>query len=144
MKIRKVTTLALAVALASSTALAQTGRQLHTTGPVVDNGDGTSSQDIIDEFWDARCAGNISVTFNPIVLPNEDEMVTAPTISAEETVAAIDAGLQRWTDNPSSFIDMSLDNVTELPSLFTGRPILGDFVAEAGPDLSVKCTVKLS
>lgn len=135
MKIRKVTTLAIAVTLASSTALAQTGRQLHTTSPAVANGDGTFSQEIVDQFWDARCAGNVAVTLNPILLPNET--LAAPTISVEETAAAIDAGLQRWTDNPSSFIDMSLENVTALPSLFTGRPILGDFVNEANFELDL-------
>lgn len=128
MIMKRIATGALLVALASSTAFAQTGRQLQVTTPLVDNGDGTGSQTIIDAFWDARCAGNIKVTLNSSVLPNET--LAAGTISAEDTAAAIDAGLQRWTDNPSSFIDMEVAATADLPSLFTGRPLF-DFVNES-------------
>lgn len=128
MKTKHILTSALIVALASSTALAQTGRQLQTTGIPVDNGDGTSTQAIIDTFWDARCAGNIEITYNSAFLPNDAS--GGPLITAEETAAAIDAGLQRWTDNPVSFVNMGVANSTPLPGLLAGAPLL-DFTNQA-------------
>jgi len=86
MKIRTLMMGSLAVALASSTALAQTGRQLTTSPDAVDNGDGTATTAIFDTFWDARCAGNISVTVDADALPNATVDGATP-ISLEDTAA---------------------------------------------------------
>ena len=117
MIIRKILMSSLAVALASSTALAQTGRQLTTSPAPVDNGDGTATTQIFDTFWDDRCAGNISVTLDATAAPNTFVAGATP-ISLEDTAAAIDAGLQRWNANPSSFIDMSVDDIRPVPTIF--------------------------
>lgn len=128
MKTRYILTSAIAAVLATSSAFAQTGRQLQTDGIPVPNADGTSTQAIIDTFWDARCAGNIEVTFNSAFLPNAAS--GGPLITAEGAAAAIDAGLQRWTDNPSSFVDMSVANISPLPGILDGAPLF-DLVNQA-------------
>ncbi len=133
MTIKKILMGSLAVALASSTALAQTGRQLTTSPAPVDNGDGTTTTAIFDTFWDARCAGNVSVTVNTNLLPNA-ALAGAPAITVEETAAAIDAGLQRWNANPSSFIDMSVDNAAPVPFAFL------DFINQANFEFDLGAT----
>lgn len=133
MKFRKLLTSSFIVALASSTALAQTGRQIQTTTPAIDNGDGTSTDTFVDTFWDSRCAGNVDITYNSDFLPNDTN--GGPVITEAETIAAIDAGLQRWTDNRSSFIDMEVANSASIPGVLTGAPLF-NFVNEASFELA--------
>lgn len=133
MKFGKLITSSLIVALASSTALAQTGRQIQTSSPAIDNGDGTETDTFIDTFWDSRCAGNVDITVNSAFLPNDSN--GGPTITAEEAAAAIDAGLKRWTDNPSSFIDMEVADVTPLLGILGGGGRFFDFTNQASFEL---------
>jgi len=130
----RILTGALITALTSTTALAQTGRQLTTSPAAEADSSGQSFQPIHDTFWDERCA-DIGVTVNSLVLPNQS--LAAPTISAEDTASAIQAGLTRWTDNPSSYIDMNVDATTPLESIFTRPDGFFDLVNESTFELDL-------
>lgn len=73
-------------------------------------------------FWDVRCA-NVEYTFNSFQGAN----VGSPAeISVPDLIDAVQIGLDRWNDNPSSYIEM---NITESRDL-GDRPRGFDFINE--------------
>lgn len=73
-------------------------------------------------FWDTRCA-SVEYTFNSFQGPNFDFGAEIP---VEDAVTAVQDGLDRWNDNPSSFIEMNVTNITDLGD----RPRGFDFINE--------------
>jgi len=112
----------------------QTGRQLDVIStdasiepaPLPSVGDDTVlfiERPLVGIFWDERCA-SVEYTFNSNVGANPG---TGAEISPEDLADIVQTGLDRWNDNPSSYIDMNVTNVTDLGN----RPrIGGDFINE--------------
>ncbi|MCQ8184140.1 matrixin family metalloprotease [Parvularcula maris] len=116
-----------AVLAALGASHAQTGRQLDiiavpTETQVID-GTEFGVAPIVGIFWDERCA-SVEYTYNTAGAPNA--AFGAP-ISADETVAIIQTGLDRWNANPASFIEL---NVTEQRDLGDRPRVAGDFINE--------------
>lgn len=119
---------------ANAFAQTQTGRQIDVIAtdasiapaPVPSNGDDTvlfTERPLVGIFWDERCA-SVEYTFNDNVGANPG---TAVEISPEDLVDIVQTGLDRWNDNPSSYIEMNVTNVTDLGN----RPrVGGDFINE--------------
>ncbi|MEP1230728.1 MAG: matrixin family metalloprotease [Litorimonas sp.] len=119
---------------ANAIAQTQTGRQLDiiatdaslAPAPLPSIGDDTAlflERPIVGIFWDERCA-SVEYTFNSNVGANPG---TPNEISPEELAGIVQTGLDRWNDNPSSYIDMNITNITDLGA----RPrIGGDFINE--------------
>ncbi|MCJ8313853.1 MAG: matrixin family metalloprotease [Saccharospirillaceae bacterium] len=109
---------------------AQTGRQLDVikySGPVVSlpsqGGAEFESAEIVGIFWDQRCA-QIDYTYNSNskVLNQFGEE-----IAQQDVTNAIESAMNSWNANPSSYINLSLTNQTQLGD----RPhVLGDFINE--------------
>ena len=55
-------------------------------------------------FWDERCA-QVEYTFNSFQGAN---VGTANEIAVEDLIDAVQVGLDRWNDNPSSYIEMNI------------------------------------
>jgi len=119
---RKIITSVSALAmLVSSTAYSQVGvagRQLDTIGDDVVGTVALSEfggfeigfRELFGIKWDPRCA-SVEYTFNTSVAANPG----APNeISPAELEAAVQDGLDRWNDNPSSFIEMNITNREDL------------------------------
>jgi len=102
----------------------QTGRQLDLIGDDPSgNIQGFDILPVVGIFWDERCAA-VEYTFNSNVGANPG---TEGEISPEELAAIVQTGLDRWNDNPSSYIKMDVTNITDLGN----RPrIAGDFINE--------------
>lgn len=109
----------------------QTGRQLDviaaptavTTVPSTGTEIPFFVRPVVGIFWDERCA-KVDYTFNSSVPINPfSETPIAPEVVAD----IVQTGLDRWNENPSSYIEMNITNVTELGV----RPrIGGDFINE--------------
>lgn len=122
-----------AFALSTQAVTAQvTGRQLDTiaapTGTTtIASSDNPSEvflvRPVIGLFWDDRCT-QVSYTLNSSVPVNAGN---GPPISSEAAAQTIQTGLNRWNDNPSSYIEMNVDNITPLGNR---TRIGGDFVNE--------------
>ena len=123
--------LAGAAALAAAAPAGATDRQLDTfvdpTGETVPiaalGGLELESLDVVGIFWDTRCA-QVEYVFNSNVganpgTPNEIDPATLAAVAQE--------GLDRWNDNPSSFIEM---NITSVRDLGNQPRVGGDFVNE--------------
>jgi len=117
----------------SSTAFAQAGRQLDLIGfddsvpaPLPSFGDDSVlfiERPVVGIFWDERCA-SVEYTFNSTVGANPG---TPGEITPEALVDIVQTGLDRWNDNPSSYIEMNVTNTTDLGA----RPrVGGDFINE--------------
>ncbi|NNU17222.1 hypothetical protein HK107_12895 [Parvularcula sp. ZS-1/3] len=125
---KKLLMLTAAAATLGSTAMAQGGRQLDIIAlptAVVDvRGDTFLQRETVPIFWDERCA-SVEYTLNTAGLPNQ--FIGGPTVSQADTVAAIQAGLDRWNDNPASYIEM---NITSERNLGFKTRAGGDFINE--------------
>ncbi len=121
--------LALAGALLAGTAQAQVGRQLDTfIDPVelqfVESvGAPFGVSPVVGIFWDERCA-QVEYTFNSAAGAN----VGSPfEISPADLASVVQAGLDRWNDIPSAYIEMDITKIADLGN----RPrVAGDFVNE--------------
>ncbi len=111
----------------------QTGRQLDIIADPTGNTTTVPSsadpsqifevQEVVGIFWDSRCA-NVEYTFNTAAGANPG---TAIEISPDDLASAVQDGLDRWNDNPSSYIEMNVANLTNLGE----RPrVGGDFINE--------------
>ncbi|MEO1706584.1 MAG: hypothetical protein AAFR69_02515 [Pseudomonadota bacterium] len=109
----------------------QTGRQLDViTDPIPGRtefnatlGEMVEVREVVGIFWDERCA-SVEYTFNSNVpanpgTPNE----IAPAVLAD----VVQQGLDRWNENPSSYIEM---NVTDTRDLGARPRVGGDFINE--------------
>lgn len=122
-----------ALAMTIQTATAQdTGRQLTVIGASTGTTTVPSSFDpteifnvrpVIGMFFDDRCS-QVSFTLNASVPANPG---SANEIAPADLEAPLQAALDTWNDNPSSFIEMNLDNTTPLG--FRPR-VGGDFINE--------------
>ncbi len=118
------------VAAGAAHAQVGTGRQLDVIGAPTGTvnlpsigGVEVLEQPVFGIFWDERCS-SVEYTFNS----NQGANVGLPDeIDAQTLADEVQAGLDRWNDNPSSFIEMNVTNVTDLGN----RPIIqGDFINE--------------
>lgn len=111
----------------------QTGRQLDIIADATGNTTTVPSspdpsevfevREVVGIFWDSRCA-NVEYTFNTAAGANTG---TAIEIAPEALASAVQDGLDRWNENPSSYIEMNIVNQADLGV----RPrIGGDFVNE--------------
>ncbi len=120
----------------STTAIAQnqTGRQLDVikfdpdavAAPLPSVGDDSVlfiERPLVGIFWDERCA-SVEYTFNSNVGANPG---TADEISPEVLADIVQTGLDRWNDNPSSYIEMNVTNITDLGPF---PRVGGDFINE--------------
>lgn len=127
-----------AVATAAVVGLAATAvSQVGVAGRQLDNiGDGGplvgvpsvgglpfNAQPVNGIFWDARCA-SVEYTFNSFQGPNAN--FAGIEISVADAVTEVQNGLDRWNENPSSYIEMNITNVTDLGD----RPRGFDFINE--------------
>ena len=118
----KKLTLCAAALLASGIlhAQTQTGRQLDVitdgvgeTTTVPSSADPTevfTVRPVVGIFWDSRCA-SVEYTFNTAAGAN---VGTATEISAETLSDVVQQGLDRWNENPSSYIEMNVTNQANL------------------------------
>ena len=123
---------ALTISAYSPQALAQnqTGRQLDVissvpsgTTPVLGGAFTANRLPVVGIFWDERCA-SVEYTVNSNVGANPG---TAAEVTPAQIRTIVQRGLNRWNNNPSSYIDMNVTNVTNLGN----RPIIGgDFINE--------------
>lgn len=119
--------------LFTQTALAQvTGRQLDTIGAPIAATTVASAPNpdevflvrpVIGLFWDDRCT-QVSFTLNSSIAVNANAGID---ISPEVAAQTIQNGLDRWNDNPSSYIEMNVDNITPLGER---TRVGGDFINE--------------
>ncbi|TDF42272.1 matrixin family metalloprotease [Alteromonadaceae bacterium M269] len=121
--------------LASSilNAQTQTGRQLDIiadglgeTTTVPSSADPTevfTVRPVVGIFWDSRCA-SVEYTFNTAAGAN---VGTDIEIAPEALSDVVQQGLDRWNDNPSSYIEM---NVTQQVNLGDRPRVGGDFINE--------------
>jgi len=119
---RKIITSVSALAmLVSSTAYSQVGVAGRQLDEIRDEVAGTVAlsefggfqigfRELVGIQWDPRCAA-VDYTFNTSVAANPG----APNeISPADLEAAVQVGLDRWNDNPSSFIEMNVTNREDL------------------------------
>ncbi|MEO0697173.1 MAG: hypothetical protein AAFY84_13850 [Pseudomonadota bacterium] len=78
---------------------------------------------VVGIFWDERCA-SVEYTFNSDSSANTGTTIE---IDAQTLADTVQAGLDRWNENPASYIDM---NITSVESLGNRPRIGGDFVNE--------------
>ena len=109
----------------------QTGRQLDVIStqptefgiPVFGGGFLGNRVPVVGIFWDQRCA-SVEYTLNSNVGANPG---TAAEVTPTQIRTIVQRGLNRWNNNPSSYIDMNITNVTNLGN----RPVIGgDFINE--------------
>jgi hypothetical protein len=80
-------------------------------------------REVVGIFWDSRCA-NVEYTFNTTASANPG---TAAEISPAALAEVVQDGLDRWNENPSSYIEMNITNQADLGA----RPrVGGDFINE--------------
>lgn len=131
MKTKLLLSTALLLAVGSTTfAESKTGRQLDviafsdnaTTVPSSGTEELFLERPIVGIFWDERCA-SVEYTFNSNVGANPDGDVITPATLAN----IVQTGLDRWNNNPSSYINLEVTSVRDLGN----RPrIGGDFINE--------------
>lgn len=123
---KKTLLLTAAGLIMTASAHAQEGRQLDTfafTGEFLDEAQTEERVENVGIFWDERCAA-VDYTYNTDGAPNE---AFGSPISDNQAIGAVQAGLDRWNENPASYIAM---NVTERRALGE-RPRQGfDFINE--------------
>lgn len=137
MLIRK-TLAPLSVMLAATTAFSpvmaqtQTGRQLDTFDftsqeTVIVDGQPVTEVGLPGIFWDERCA-SVEYTFNSAFGANTGLGVFgAEELTPEQLAGAVQDSLDRWNENPSSYIEM---NITRIENLGPRLRVGGDFINE--------------
>lgn len=110
----------------------ETGRQLTAFGDPIENPDGTQILEGNFIKWDNRCAGNIAVTVNSGFLPNAgNASATNAPFSEAETEASFRTALSQWNENPSSFVNMEVDDLRKFLRLEDRTNGFLDFTNEA-------------
>lgn len=101
-----------------ATAQTQSRRQLDTfdiSNPTVEviDGDALIKAPLVGIFWDERCA-NVEYTFNSSAGANGLLAPFGLALTPEQLAEAVQDGLERWNDNPASYIEMNITRIADL------------------------------
>lgn len=113
--ITSVSALAMLLGTSAQAQIGEAGRQLdeirsEITGSVDFFGTPFATRDLVGIRWDPRCS-SVEYTFNSDAAANAG---TGADISPTVLAATVQTGLDRWNDNPSSYIEMNITNLSPL------------------------------